>query len=73
MCLSAIHWAKIDRVVFGAVIADATAIGFSELKMPAQVLAATAGSPLRVEGGLLTDECRDLLRHWRATPGARTY
>src|SRR5581483_8338346 len=31
MCLSAIHWAKIDRVVYGAAIADATAAGFSEL------------------------------------------
>src|SRR5687767_13803522 len=31
MCLSAIHWAKIERVVFGAVIADAVAAGFCEL------------------------------------------
>src|SRR5262245_26288487 len=28
MCLSAIHWAKIQRCVFGASIADATAAGF---------------------------------------------
>src|SRR5437660_8349500 len=31
MCLSAIHWAKIERVVYGASIADAAAAGFSEL------------------------------------------
>ena len=73
MCLSAIHWAKIDRVVFGAEICDATAAGFSELKMPAQGLAATAGSPLRVEGGLLTNECRELFQRWHQTPGKRLY
>jgi tRNA(Arg) A34 adenosine deaminase TadA len=73
MCLSAIHWAKIDRVVYGADIADATAAGFSELAMPARVLAATAGSPLRVEGGLLADQCRALFQRWRNHPGARAY
>src|SRR6516165_9769852 len=30
MCLSAIHWARIDRVVFGATIADAALAGFNE-------------------------------------------
>jgi tRNA(Arg) A34 adenosine deaminase TadA len=62
MCLSAIHWAKLDRVVYGADIADAAAAGFSELTMPPRDLVAAAGSPLRVEGGLLIDECRDLFR-----------
>ena len=73
MCLSALHWAKLDRVVYGADIADATAAGFSELKMPARDLAAAAGSPLRVEGGLLAEECRELFQRWQQTPGARSY
>ena len=73
MCLSAIHWAKIDRVVFGAETGDATAAGFTELSMPAKVLAATAGSPLRVESGLLTAECRELFQDWQQTPGKRLY
>src|SRR4051794_15872306 len=30
MCLSAIHWAKIERVVFGATIEDAATAGFAE-------------------------------------------
>src|SRR5688572_23132109 len=31
MCFSAIHWAKIGRLIFGVSIADAQALGFSEL------------------------------------------
>lgn len=73
MCLSALHWAKFDRVVYGADIADAAAAGFSELRMPAGELATTAGSPLRVEGSLLVNECRELFQRWRKHPGARAY
>src|SRR5471030_2867064 len=46
MCLSAIHWAKIDRVVFGATIGDAAAAGFKELFVPAKTLAEMGESPL---------------------------
>src|SRR5947209_2671502 len=60
MCLSAIHWARIDRVVFGATIADAAAAGFHELHVDATALAALGKSPLRVESGLLRADCADL-------------
>lgn len=73
MCLAAIHWAKLERVVYGANIADAAAAGFSELKVSARDLVAQSGSSLRVEGGLLVDECRELFERWRRTPGHRAY
>jgi guanine deaminase len=66
MCMSAIHWSRIDRVVFGATIADATAAGFHELHVGAQALAAMGQSPVRVEGGLLQAECAALFEEWRA-------
>jgi guanine deaminase len=69
MCLAAIHWAKIDRVVYGADIADATAAGFGELQMPAAELARRAGSPVIVEQGSLRDECRELFRLWQQSGG----
>jgi tRNA(Arg) A34 adenosine deaminase TadA len=72
MCLSGIHWAKIDRVVYGAIIADATAAGFSELAVPAKTLAQMGHSPVRVEGGLLQDECAALFDQFRAA-GGRVY
>ncbi len=73
MCLSAIHWAKVDRVVYGAGIADATAAGFSELNVPAAELARLGGSALRVEAGPLRDECRALFALWKETGRAAPY
>lgn len=69
MCLSAIHWARLRRVVYGASIADAQAAGFSELTVPAKHLADIGGSHLVVESGLLREECRALFDVWRAANG----
>jgi tRNA(Arg) A34 adenosine deaminase TadA len=73
MCLSAIHWSKIDRVVFGATIADAAAAGFCELHVDAALLARMGGSPLKVESGLLREECAALFAFWRDTGLCGTY
>jgi guanine deaminase len=73
MCLSAIHWAKISRVVYGASIADAAAAGFSELRVEARRLAEMGGSPLHVESGLLTQECRALFDEFLRAGKAKTY
>jgi tRNA(Arg) A34 adenosine deaminase TadA len=73
MCLSAIHWAKIDRVVFGATIADAAAAGFCELFVGAKALAEMGRSPLRVESGLLRAECAALFDDWKKAGLGRAY
>lgn len=73
MCLSAIHWAKIERVVFGASIADAAAAGFKELFVPAAVLAEMGQSPLKVESGLLREECAELFNEWEKAGLGKSY
>jgi guanine deaminase len=73
MCLAAIHWAKLDRVVFGATIADAATAGFSELRLPASELAQRGGSPVTVAGPVCQAECADLFRQWHATGRGRPY
>jgi tRNA(Arg) A34 adenosine deaminase TadA len=73
MCLSAIHWAKIDRVLFGATIADAVAAGFAELIIDAKKLAEMGKSPLLVEGGLLRVECAALFEEWRRAGLSKAY
>ena len=73
MCLSAIHWAKIDRVVFGATIADAASAGFAELFIDAKDMAKIGRSPLIVESGLLQAECAALFDEWKKAGKCQAY
>jgi len=73
MCMAAIHWARLDRVVYGAAIADAAVAGFHELHLPAATLVELGGSPVRLQTGCLTDECRALFPEWLASGQARAY
>jgi tRNA(Arg) A34 adenosine deaminase TadA len=73
MCLSGIHGARIERVVFGATIADAADAGFHELFVPAKNLAALGRSPVKVESGLLQAECAALFDEWKRSGKARAY
>ena len=73
MCFSACHWARLDRIVYGADIADAKAAGFNELAVSDADLKRLGGSPIEVVGGFLRDECVDLFRQWQASPARRAY
>jgi len=73
MCLSASHWAKVQRIVYGARIADAIAQGFSELTIPAERMIELGQSPLQLEGGVLEVECRLLFDEWVKSGMARPY
>src|SRR4051812_241369 len=73
MCLSAIHWAKIERVVYGATIEDAAAAGFKELFVAAKDMVAMGKSPLVVEWGLLREECAALFAEWKAAGKCPAY
>ena len=73
MCFSAIHWARIERIAFGAAIADARTAGFSELTISNAVMKKQGGSPVTIEGELLHDECVALFREWGERPDHRSY
>jgi guanine deaminase len=73
MCFSAIHWARIGRIVYGADIADAQEAGFSELAISNDRMCSEGRSALKLKGGVLAAECRELFRVWKETAGARTY
>lgn len=66
MCFAAIHWARIDAVVFGTRIEDVNALGFNELTISNQQLAQQGRSPVRIVADFLRDECLGLLKEWRA-------
>ena len=76
MCLSAIHWAKIDRVVYGATIADAAIAGFNELTVDARKLAEMGGSKLQVEqlaSETTCKACADLFACWKKSAKCGAY
>ena len=64
MCASAIHWARLDAVHYGATIADAAKAGFNELHMPIGTLYATGGSKVRIVPAVMQRECAALFDDW---------
>jgi tRNA(Arg) A34 adenosine deaminase TadA len=69
MCLAASHWAKLERIIYGASIADAAAAGFSELHLPAAELVKLGGSHLHVESDCCRQECVALFAEWKQAKG----
>ena len=63
MCFSAIHWARLDRLEFGASRADAAAAGFDDAAIY-DVLAGRAGPAFAVSGGVEAEACREVMAAW---------
>ena len=73
MCFSAIHWADMERIVYGADIRDAAAAGFNELNISNHQLKELGGSRVEITGGVMREENVELLRAWAARPERRAY
>ncbi len=73
MCMSALHWARVGTVYYGATIADADVAGFNELQLPAAELLRIGGSKVQLIGDMLADECRDLFHMWIENPDRTPY
>ena len=69
MCTSALHWARVKKVYYGATIADAADAGFNELKVDAATLLRTGGSQVILQKGILQEECKQLFTLWSARNG----
>lgn len=73
MCFSAIHWAKIDKVVYGSSIKDASRTGFNELFIPAKKMAKMGRSKVKVSGPVMKRECVELFEEWKKLENKRLY
>jgi guanine deaminase len=73
MCFSACHWARLDRIVYGAAIADAAAAGFNELPVSNVELKRLGHSPVEIVADVLREECRELFQLWMRHPQRRGY
>ncbi|NLC55996.1 MAG: nucleoside deaminase [Armatimonadetes bacterium] len=73
MCFSACHWANLDRIVYGATIADAARAGFRELAIPNEQMKSYGQSTIQLTSGVLHAECAALFEEWGARPDRRSY
>ena len=73
MCFSACHWAKFDKIVYGAAIDDARAVGFSELPISNQEMKRLGGSKIEIVPHFLRDEAAELFRIYASRPDRRGY
>lgn len=62
MCMGAALWSGVDRVVFGATIADA-ARHCNQIQIPSAEVAARSDMKCAVDGPLLRDQCYALFTH----------
>lgn len=69
MCMSALHWARVGKVYFGATIADAADAGFNELSISAQDIVRLGGSQVELIPDTQRDQCRQLFAEWKAAGG----
>ncbi|MFC2162219.1 nucleoside deaminase [Candidatus Altiarchaeota archaeon] len=73
MCFSAIHWAKIGKIVYGASIQDAKDAGFSELSLSNEDMVRKTGTEIDIVGGILKKECVLLFDEWKSHTDKRPY
>lgn len=59
MCLSAIHWAKIQKVYFGAGIKDADNAGFNEIPISNKKMIKEGKMKIKIEN-MMKKECKKL-------------
>ncbi|MBM3308788.1 MAG: nucleoside deaminase [Candidatus Altiarchaeales archaeon] len=73
MCFSAIHWAKIDKIIYGATILDAKKAGFSELKICNADMKEFGCSPVKILGGFMREEALELFKQWSKRKDKKVY
>jgi guanine deaminase len=72
MCLAAVYWARIDRIFFGFMLADAARIGFDD-RVISRELARPAARRTIPAVQLLAAEARSLAREYAANPRRAKY
>ncbi len=73
MCMSALHWARVETVYFGATIDDAKQAGFNELTLPASEVLRIGNSRVKLIGEVRRSECRQLFDEWLSNQSRVVY
>lgn len=64
MCLGALNWAHIPRLVYGTSALESGKLGFDEIAVSIEELQPKMSYCLEVKGGVLYEECKKLLLEW---------
>ena len=64
MCFSAIHWAKINALIYGTNILDSKKRGFNELSISNRLMKKVGKAKVKIIREFLRDECLKLLKDW---------
>ncbi len=73
MCFSALHWARVDKIVYGTSIADAQNAGFNELTISNKQMAEIGGSDIEIIPNCLRDDCLELFNKWSKKEDKQSY
>ena len=73
MCFSAIHWARISKVIYGTSISDVARRGFNELTISNDMLKKAGKLKIQIQKGFERKTCLDLLKKWDSLEFKRTY
>ena len=73
MCFTAIHWARIDKIFYGADISDAERFGFNELKVSNHMLKEMGLSNVEIIGDFMKKECVEVFEYWSQMKDKRVY
>ncbi len=69
MCFTAIHWARIDRIVYAARIEDAQRFGFNELTISNTTMKREGGARVELIADVMRDEAVALFELWQKRGG----
>lgn len=73
MCFTAIHWARISRIVYGADITDAERFGFNELKITNHLLKELGLSNVEIVPDFMKKECVEVFEYWASKKDKKVY
>lgn len=73
MCYSAIHWAKISKIIYGTRIEDAKSYGFSELCISDVQMKKLGNDCIEIVAGFLREENLELFEYWSKKENKKVY
>jgi tRNA(Arg) A34 adenosine deaminase TadA len=72
MCFTAIHWARIKKIICGARIEDAKKYGFNELTVSNHTMKKDGNSKVEIVSDFMRSENLELFEYWHRKNG-KTY